>query len=358
MAGFGLGFGTGFFNRLARNQAEDKLLRLKEAELRGDILGMQGELPAGEQSPIPTDTAPESGLTNILSTFGLGGSRLPQIEQMTTQKAMLVRQVARYRAKLAEYKGILEQVRKGELDLAPEDESRLIEQAPGFLKMMLPAAFNKIRQEKAAKEKFAASLRGIQKRTEIPSTIETEPGDYPLGGGISSETVYPSGHEIAASAVETFGEKAVPHLERLIEGPKAEKPERPFGSSTTGFFERGPGGVRQIVPPKVDPLLDVRRRNLESQIEVRRNRENRLKEATNLVKDPKVTLGQLSASLNALIRERDSLDTPKEDKAEINLAINSIRRRMVELGKGSVGGPLAPKPKDRPPLSSFFGGPK
>lgn len=111
-------------------------------------------------------------------------------------------------------------------------------------------------------------------------------------------------------------------------------------------------------PEKVDPLEALKKRNLESQIgsrakenEERQARINKINSLVNISKDPKATAGQLSSAYNALIRDRDSIDTPEEDKPVLNEAIRGIRNRLAELGRPPGGGQPAaqPTPAAAPP---------
>ena len=83
---------------------------------------------------------------------------------------------------------------------------------------------------------------------------------------------------------------------------------------------------------KIDPLLDLRQENLKGQIEERKARTQHLRQMMDIANDPKATLGQLSAYANALLRERDSIETPEEDKPEITNELRRIRKRMAEMG--------------------------
>ena len=63
-----------------------------------------------------------------------------------------------------------------------------------------------------------------------------------------------------------------------------------------------------------------------------RARTKRLELAGRIAGDPRSTLGQLSSSLNALVRERDSFETSDQERPEINQAIRAIRSRLAEAG--------------------------
>jgi len=56
--------------------------------------------------------------------------------------------------------------------------------------------------------------------------------------------------------------------------------------------------------------------------------------------------------MNALIRERDSIETPEEDKPVINDAIRAVRSRLADIGKnpnGAQPAAAAPQPTAAPP---------
>jgi len=77
-----------------------------------------------------------------------------------------------------------------------------------------------------------------------------------------------------------------------------------------------------------------------------RARADRLATLAKTASDPKTTTGQASAAMNALIRERDSIETPEEDKPIINDAIRAVRTRLAEIGRNPNGAPgAAPPPK-------------
>jgi len=73
-----------------------------------------------------------------------------------------------------------------------------------------------------------------------------------------------------------------------------------------------------------------------SESDLRMQRLQNLKELASKASDPKTTTGQLSSSLNALLRERDSVAADEysaEEKADLNSAIKGIRSRLAELGR-------------------------
>src|SRR3990167_9239408 len=152
MAGFGYGFGTGVLRGLNRNIERDDTLRLQQAQLTGDIMGLQSELPEEERGALPTTTEPRSGLTSILGAFGLTGNRLPDMERQITQRAALATKAKAYQRKLAEWKDIAARIEKGEF--TPEEEDQLLKQAPGVIKLILPGIIRKSRASRAARAKF------------------------------------------------------------------------------------------------------------------------------------------------------------------------------------------------------------
>ena len=128
-----------------------------------------------------------------------------------------------------------------------------------------------------------------------------------------------------------------------------------YNPATGGWDERrAPVAPAPATPPR--ELSDIERQNIQNQIDTRNarlglERQNttsqvsernaritRLQNITQKASDPKATLGQLSSSLNALVRERDSIETPDEDKQEIQTAIQAIRSRIAEVGGGAAAG--------------------
>ena len=80
-----------------------------------------------------------------------------------------------------------------------------------------------------------------------------------------------------------------------------------------------------------------------------RARTSRINEALRIAKDPKATLGQLSAYGNFLVRQRDSYETPEEDKPQINEALKTITKRLGEHGMSlGVGGSTVPGSSTQP----------
>ena len=81
-------------------------------------------------------------------------------------------------------------------------------------------------------------------------------------------------------------------------------------------------------------------------------RASRLNNLAKTAADPRATTGQASAAMNALIRERDSIETPEEDKPVINDAIRAVRSRLADIGKnpnGAQPAAAAPQPTAAPP---------
>jgi len=81
-------------------------------------------------------------------------------------------------------------------------------------------------------------------------------------------------------------------------------------------------------------------------------RASRLNNLAKTAADPRATTGQASAAMNALIRERDSIETPEEDKPVINDAIRAVRSRLADIGKnpnGAQPAAAAPQPAAAPP---------
>lgn len=105
-------------------------------------------------------------------------------------------------------------------------------------------------------------------------------------------------------------------------------------------------------------LIGAQTQNARSESDVRVQRLQNLKELASKANDPRTTAGQASAALNALLRERDSLEADfysPEEKQNLNDAIKGIRNRLAELGRsqGAQGQPAAANPNDplgiRPP---------
>lgn len=118
------------------------------------------------------------------------------------------------------------------------------------------------------------------------------------------------GDRIESGVVSSTGRKA-----ETVVRPKGRAPEKPESEIDT-----------KIKNARLD---QIRQSTQES-----RAREGRIGRLVKIAGSPKATLGQLSASLNALVRERDSFETPESEKADIQDAIRIIREKIIGRGTG------------------------
>lgn len=118
------------------------------------------------------------------------------------------------------------------------------------------------------------------------------------------------GDRIESGVVSSTGQKA----ETVIR-PKGRAPEKPESELDTRIKNANLDRIRQSTQES-------------------RAREGRISRLVKIAGSPKATLGQLSASLNALVRERDSFETPEEERADIQEAIGIIRQKIIGMGTG------------------------
>lgn len=226
------------------------------------------------------------------------------------------------------------------------------------------------------------------------ATFETVPEDQPFGDFYSNPAGAPPLPTYQATEQRpVFSDRDRRLGELAIEADRPElafslltrEPRQPhtFGSAETGYYAMGPDGQPQQVIPGVgrreptpprpvytqmggegvrsvynpqtgaweesrQPLTPAPARQLgpeekefraaqtesaRSESALRRQRIQNLQNNMAKANDPKATAGQLSSAYNALIRDRDSVETPEEDKPVINDAIRQIRSRLAALGK-------------------------
>ena len=102
-------------------------------------------------------------------------------------------------------------------------------------------------------------------------------------------------------------------------------PQRPMNVAPGGtLFDPATGKPIYTAPESPSQRATTAERNA---------RAKRINDLTKTANDPKATAGQLSSAYNALIRDRDSIETPEEDKPVLNEAIRGLRARLAELGK-------------------------
>lgn len=242
--GFGGGFARGITQNILQNRQDDRLV----AQLMGDIAGMEGELPPGMQSQIPTGES-QGGLGNLLSVLGIGGRRGPSVEDLIMQRTKMQRQVQMYRQRLEESRRVVDTIMRTKPELADDAIKQIGERlTPLEREMFLTVVVPDIKKKNALeKQKLAATERfrlGMGGRP----TIETEAGDVPIGN------IKPSREEAASLLAQIPGmeKEAVQFL------PQDRPPTRPFGSAQSGYFQQGQGGeVTQIVPPAAPKVETV-----------------------------------------------------------------------------------------------------
>ena len=335
MAGFGYGFGTGVLRGLNRNIERDDTLRLQQAQLTGDIMGLQSELPEEERGALPTGTEPRSGLTSILGAFGLTENRLPDMERQIIQRAALAAKSKAYQRKLAEWKDTIKRIENGEF--TREEEDRLLQSAPGVMKLVLPGIIRKSRSRQAMRSKIFPDTV-----TRIGSTGAQEEGEV-------ATDVTTSEKSLSQKLIDAFGEKGL---------SAAVSAARPPAADPTSLIQPGPGTPASVVnrrtlgvtplpgterpSPAADPVMNEYRRL--------RNDYMRNRNAGNV--SPK----ERHAQLLRLIPMADKFAKDATDPQEKALYQKELRLYLSELRKLESARRAAPAPQPAPAQPGGGGG--
>ena len=250
-------------------------------------------------------------------------------------------------------------------------------------------------QQKQNQQRQAAAqrLQELFATTQQAPQLETEPGDVPVGTRpvpvfspgqqklgealVAADQIGPAaqyaggilGKESKPYNVSPGGRLVSPQGQELYAAPEAQQREQwqqytvDLGDRVeTGLYNRTTGKRRShgvtpkgaALPRQVSPqeqeLKGAQIQNIQSERNLREQRIKNLQASLDKVNDPKTTAGQLSAVYNALIRDRDAIETPKEDIPVINDAIRQIRSRLAELGKTPSAQPAA-TPATQPPTT-------
>lgn len=291
---FGLGFGRGALGSLSQNIDEGKKLDLLRAQLLGDIAGNEDLLTSEERGLLTPKTGTGSTLRDIFGSFGLtkpGGN----IEEIITAQRSIQARAKREQADRENYKEALAYIKSG-VDLDPEKVDLFLKEVKRPERRFFLEGALRLEKDKRAK------IKQIEEELQKPDLTPRQKQQLILRYNIIT------GHPISGQALSE---------------------QRPIirGTPQTGITAIHPETLKptEITPATESPAQRTTR-------ELNEIRIKRLKQTMELANDPKATLGQLSASLNALLRERDSIDTPPEEKAEISQAIRVIRQRITEIG--------------------------
>ena len=315
---------------MAKNIESDRENRLIEAQLSGDILGLQGDLPSDQQGSTPTMTD-NSGLAGLI---GLGQNRTGNIEKLIQQRQALVRKQAAQKAALDEFNNQVKWAK--ESDFGPEEWSAWQDKIKPQFKPFAVGIQKKIQGEKAARTKFQDFLSsGVTSR--IGSTGAQEEGETATDITMNRPA---SRAELAGAAAGITGMQ-----DDALKAALAQPPTDP-----TSLIQPGPGTPASIVNRRtgaVTPLLGTERPSPSADpvmTEYRRLRNDLMRKRLTGVETPAQREQSLQRLINLALTLKKNADPGSPEETQYDTELRGYLAEMNQLQAKRKSAPTNPTP--------------